>query len=126
MKKESESLEQARFFAWVKKNRSARPELHRVFAIPNGGYRTGVTAARMKMEGVEPGVPDIFCAIVRGSHHGLFIEMKRNSKSASTSDAQDRMISRLLDGGYAVAVCHGMQEAVERLIEYLDVESMKA
>ena len=119
MKKDSESLEQARFFAWIKKNRSVMPELHRVFAIPNGGYRTGTTAARMKMEGVEPGVPDIFCAVARGGLHGLFIEMKRNCKSASTSEAQDRMISRLLDGGYAVAVCRGVQEAVGCLVEYL-------
>lgn len=120
MKKDSESLEQARFFAWVKKNRSVCPELCCVFAIPNGGYRTGPAAARMKMEGVEPGVPDIFCAVSRTPYHGLFIEMKRNSKSASTSEAQDRMISRLLDGGYAVRVCHGMQEAVGCLVEYLD------
>ena len=32
----------------------------RIFAIPNGGARSIATAGRLKVEGVSPGVPDLF------------------------------------------------------------------
>jgi hypothetical protein len=108
--KTSESLEQARFFAWVKKHMAAYP----IFSIPNGGHRTATTAARMKMEGLVPGVPDIFVAVAPG----LFIEMK--AEGGRLSEAQKTMIGRLREQGYAVAVCEGCAEAQVALIEYLE------
>jgi hypothetical protein len=116
--KTSESLEQARFFAWVKKHMAQYP----IFSIPNGGHRTATTAARMKMEGLVPGVPDIFAAVPTlsdsGMVPGLFIEMK--SAGGKLSEAQKTMIERLREQGYAVAVCQGCAEAQVALIEYLE------
>ena len=111
--KTSESLEQAQFFAWVKKHMAQYP----IFSIPNGGYRTATAAARMKMEGLMPWVPDIFVAVVPG----LFIEMK--AQGGRLSEAQKTMIERLRGQGYAVAVCEGCEQAQVALVEYLEGRS---
>ena len=52
----SEHDEQYKLFLWTR----YRPELKWMFAIPNGGIRDRITAARMKQEGVKSGVWDIF------------------------------------------------------------------
>ncbi len=46
------------------------------FAIPNGHLRDPATAARLKREGVRPGVPDDFTPYARHGYHGLFTEFK--------------------------------------------------
>ena len=47
-----------------------------LIAIPNGGKRNAIVAAKMKAEGVVAGVPDLFFAHPSGEWHGLFLEMK--------------------------------------------------
>lgn len=54
------------WFAWV------LPDAV-VFAVPNGGKRDKVTAAKMKREGILPGAPDLI-VVWRGMV--LFIEVK--------------------------------------------------
>lgn len=93
------------------------PEWKLLFAIPNGGLRNKVVAAKLKAEGVMPGVPDLFFSKPCGEYHGLYIEMKR-PKGGRLSSVQDEMAELLMKQGYAVACCEGAQEAIETLAAY--------
>lgn len=90
-----------------------------LFAVPNGGKRDLRTAARLKAEGVRPGVPDLFLALPRGEASGLWIELKRRRGGAVSPD-QRAMIDRLRAAGYAVEVCAGADAAWATLCDYLD------
>jgi hypothetical protein len=67
---------------------------------------------------VVAGVPDLFLAIPNKDYHGLFIEMKRETKS-KVSDNQKEVIALLKSQGYAVEICYGFQEAVDCFNNYL-------
>ena len=112
----TESQEQQRL---VLKLRWLFPELV-FFAVPNGGARQKSEAARMKLEGVEKGIPDIFIAQPQGVYHGLFIELKKRVKS-KTSAEQNKKIEDLRAKGYAVFVCFGAEEALEVIKEYINI-----
>lgn len=81
-----------------------------IFAIPNGGKRGKAEAARLKAEGVTPGVPDLFIPDLR-----LFIEMKR-TQGGSVSADQKAVMARLEAAGYTCAVCKGKAAAQEVII----------
>ena len=89
-----------------------------LFAIPNGGERNIIVAARMKKEGVRAGVPDLFLAVPKGEFHGLFIEMKK-PKGGRVSKNQSSMIKLLAAQGYAAKVCCGWVEARVEIERYL-------
>lgn len=114
----SESREQQALFRWWDLYRSRYPAAV-LFAVPNGGARSAITGARLKAEGVLPGVPDVFLAYPAGGLHGLFIEMKRQ-KGGTTSTAQKIVGTLLSYSGYGVAVCHGWQEARDTVIRYME------
>lgn len=122
----SESDHQKAFFCWCALNRSRFPELEFAFAIPNGGKRDKITAARMKAEGARPGVPDIFLPVPRDNWRvrgvlirlaGLFIEMKVGKGTTSTDQLKYHQF--LLEGGYQVAVCYSWIEAAQAVEQYL-------
>ncbi len=125
----SESGEQTALFAWAALEGQNVPELKLMFAIPNGGKRDKITGARMKAEGVKPGVPDVFLPIPRGKWHGLFIELKRmgdkEAKRAkgTASGKQLEWKDSLQAQGYGVAICVGWQAATEVIKQYLTVSS---
>lgn len=89
-----------------------------LFAIPNGGERNVIVAARLKAEGVRAGVPDLFLACAHSTYHGLFIEMKK-PKGGRVSDNQKSFIELLKERGYATAVCRGWSEARSAIESYL-------
>lgn len=89
-----------------------------LFAIPNGGERNIIVAARMKAEGVRAGVPDMFLAYPTPFAHGLFIELKK-TKGGRVSDAQKSFISELTEQGYRATVCKGAEEAINEIKRYL-------
>lgn len=91
---------------------------HLLFAIPNGGQRNAVVAARMKAEGVLAGVPDLLLAAPSNGAHGLFIEMK-NGRAGRVSEEQGRMIAGLQAQGYRVEVCRSFEDFVETVRDYL-------
>lgn len=113
----SEHQEQVAFFQWVKIMTSSMPELGLMYAIPNGGHRHQTVAAKLKGEGVQPGVPDIHLPVARGGFHGLWIEMKAGRNT--TSLYQDEFIENLREQGHRVEVCYGAQAALEVVLEYL-------
>ena len=86
------------------------------FAIPNGGSRNKVEAARMQASGVKAGVPDLCIPVPSGQYHSLYIEMKYGKNK--TSPAQDAWIERLRKLGHKVCVCYGAGEAIDEIEKY--------
>lgn len=114
----TEHQEQVALFEWASWMEKQIPELHLMHAIPNGGKRDKVTAARLKAEGVKPGVPDICLPVPRGDKHGLYIEMKRR-KGGSVSADQLKWLDNLMRQGYECHVCRGCEEARSVILDYL-------
>lgn len=98
-----------------------------MFAIPNGGLRDKITAARLKAEGVREGVSDIFLPVARGHWHGLFIEMKkraiRDQREGRPTPAQVQFINNVRAEGFGASVCVGWEKAAQVLIQYLEWRS---
>lgn len=112
-----ETHEQQTLITWVDAFHPRESKL--LFAIPNGGSRHPAEAVRLRAEGVRPGVLDLFYMEARGKYHGLFIEMKRDSRKLSViSGGQKGFIERAKAGGYAVVVAWGSQQAREGLEWY--------
>lgn len=114
----SEHDEQVSLFQWAAMQHGKYPELALMFAVPNGGLRNATVAAKLKAEGVKPGVPDIFLPVARGGYHGLFIEMKR-IRGGKLSTEQALWITELLEQRYAVYKCEGWVKAKECIEQYL-------
>lgn len=90
---------------------------HIIFAIPNGGMRNIVVAAKMKAEGATAGVPDLFVPHPNGIYCGMFIEMK-NGKCGRLTANQKAMIERLTAKGYYCCVAHDIDEFIEETDKY--------
>ena len=105
MTKRSEHVEQREFVQWW---RRTYPD-HWIFAIPNGGWRTPATALKLKLEGVSPGVPDLFIPAIK-----LFIEMK--AEGGRLSEPQKVWIDYLVDRGYRVIIGYGFEDAREKVL----------
>lgn len=85
-----------------------------IFAIPNGGKRGKIEAARLKKEGVTPGIPDLFIPEWR-----LWIEMKR-VKGGRLSKEQKEQIKYLEGCGYSVIVGNGYLDALQKIEDFRD------
>ena len=118
-KYKSEHIEQVHLFSWIKRNAVKHPEMGLIFAVPNGGLRDKVTAAKMVAEGVNAGIPDIMIPIARDGYHGAFIELKSRRPGARLSKAQKDKMSRLTEQGYKCVVCSGSDEAITFIKQYL-------
>lgn len=99
----SEDMEQALFIQWM---RRVHPQ-HRVFAIPNGGWRSKASVMKLKATGVTAGVPDLMIPSLHA-----FIEMKR-TKGSQISVEQTDWLHYLQDVGYHATVCKGKDEAID-------------
>jgi len=112
----SESQEQQRL---VLKLRWFHPNLV-LFSIPNGGKRNRGEARKLVLEGVEPGIPDLFIAEPNDEYHGLFVEMKKVEKSKTNTSKEQLEKHKLLKSkGYCVAVCFGSEEAYDVILRYI-------
>lgn len=107
----SEHLEQAYFVSWFRKNYMPK---HRIFAIPNGGYRSKSAAMALKVEGVSPGVPDLFIPSLK-----IFIEMKRE-KGGTVSLEQKDWIAYLESVGYTCIIAYGFEDAKTKVFTFLN------
>lgn len=108
---------QAAFVTWCRLHEKKYPELKLAFAVPNGGHRHAATAARLKAEGVRPGVPDWCLPVARGGYIGLFVEFK--SSKGKPSPAQLEYIGLLKTAGHRVVVCNDFLVAAEVVKMYL-------
>lgn len=87
---------------------------HVLFSIPNEGKRALSTASRMKAEGLLAGAADLFLALPKKTHHGLFIEMKRHN--TFQTDKQKKFQYDVTKLGYLYYICKSFDE-FQRLIE---------
>jgi hypothetical protein len=106
----SEHLEQARVVSWF---RQTYPDTL-IFAIPNGGLRSKSQALKLKVEGVVPGIPDLFIPAWM-----TWVEMKKE-KGGVLSKEQQLMIKYLQSVNYCVIVGHGAEDAINQLTEKYD------
>jgi hypothetical protein len=88
-----------------------------LYAIPNGGSRHKLEAARLKREGVVAGIPDLFLSIPRKGFHGFYLEAK--IKGNTTSKEQKIMIEKLKEQGYKAIVFWSLDEFMKVVTEYL-------
>lgn len=116
----SEAEEQMTLFRWAAEMAVYKwPELNLLHHIANGGSRHKIEAARLKAQGVKPGIPDVFLPVPRKGYHGLYIEMKRQ-KGGTVSQDQKEMIEALQYQGYRVEVCKGFHAAANVIEEYME------
>lgn len=123
----SEHDEQVALIEWAKSQVSVYPELQLLYAIPNqGGSGRGaiIRGQKMRREGMKKGVPDLCLPISRGNFLTLYIEMKDVGKKGRLSDEQTRWISLLSEAGHNCQVCHGFEEAMHTLINYLRLDEI--
>lgn len=114
----SEHIEQMRLFTWAHYAQRIYPCLRTLYAIPNGGARHAAVAAKLKAEGVKPGVPDICLPVARGSYHGLYIELKRQ-RGTRPSPEQAFWLAGLAHAGYRAIWCRGWEAARDEILAYL-------
>jgi hypothetical protein len=99
------------------------PVLRWMHAIPNGGLRDPITAAKMKAEGVKKGICDVFLPYPCGDdygnfHSGLYVEMKKEI-GGKTSPKQEEFIEYAISVGYTVRIARGWREAANAIQMYL-------
>lgn len=90
----------------------------RLFAIPNGGQRHVIVAAKLKAEGVRKGAPDLMLPVPKNGYHGLFIELKKEKGRAT--EEQEEWLDYLNQQGYLAMLCRGADEAKIVIINYLE------
>jgi hypothetical protein len=126
----TEHDEQAVIFRWARLQEAVYPELRMLHAIPNGGKRDKAVAARLRDEGVKPGVPDICLPVPRGAYHALYIELKRRAikgiqRAGAPTDAQRAWQAELTIYGNKACICYGADEAIEAIKQYLSLPCRK-
>jgi hypothetical protein len=107
-----------------------------LFASWNGAHLAGDSTRRaikmrlMKMQGLRPGVPDLFLALPKRDRYslreynvwlfaGLFIELKR-TKGSTTSPEQHEYINLLRKQGYNCVIAYGADEAIRAIRGYVE------
>jgi hypothetical protein len=111
---------QRTFVAWCHKNEAAHPELQLLFAVPNGGARSPRTAAKLKLEGLRPGVPDMCLPVPSGNFAGLWLEFK--TPVGRVSPEQKAYIALLEKCCQRVVIVRSAQEAAAAIMGYLNAE----
>lgn len=106
----SEHAEQVTVINWF------RREYHDliIFAIPNGELRHPMVAARLKSEGVTPGIPDL-CIIKDDAV--IWVEMK--AQGGRLSNVQKEIHQKMRGLKHTVLVCYGFKDAIEQIKENL-------
>jgi hypothetical protein len=117
----SEHVEAVNFMRRVRAHGMRWPALQLLFAVPNGGDRHRIVAAKMKAEGVRAGVPDYLLLFPVEPYHGLAIELK--SLSGYASAEQKIWIERLRNNGYRAEICRGADAAWAVVCDYLGIPS---
>ena len=116
MKHEEDDIQSA-FFDYIRLAQHKHPDLALMFHPANGGKRDARVAARMKRQGVVPGVPDVIFPCANHKFFGLAIEFK--SRTGKLSENQAKYIDRLLLNGWSVHVCRDARAAVEIVKKYI-------
>jgi hypothetical protein len=113
----TEHAHQTALFCWIASIVGKYPEAKWIFAIPNGGNRDPVTAARLKAEGVKSGISDICLPFARQGYHGFYIEMKK--PKGKESPQQKEFGAFLAQENYLYAMCDTWEKARDAISWYL-------
>jgi hypothetical protein len=95
-----------------------------LFAIPNGAKLSGnqeqraISGRRLKLEGVVPGVADLFLMVPSGDYCGLFLEAK--TETGRQQDSQKEFEAAALSAGYGYAVFRSLGEFQYIVRSYLN------
>ncbi len=106
----TEHQEQVDFVKWF---RVAYPEVL-IFAIPNGGYRSRVTASRLKAEGVVKGIPDLYIPA-----WNLWVEMKRTKGGSVSADQKSMMEYLTKYCRHQTIVAKGSEDAKKQIAHFV-------
>ncbi len=128
----SEHHEQANFFDRVLFDYRHREDFiaKLLFSVPNGMWIGGnnpfALMAKLKAEGLQPGVSDILYLQPRGEYNCLAIEMKaldkRNSKDAVTPEQLEFIEAVNANGGIG-EICYGCDEALNIFNTYMQMDA---
>ena len=118
-KQQHESEIQQALFAWANLSSGKYPELRLLHAVPNGGRRDLITAARLKREGVLAGVSDIHLPIPRGKYHSLWLELKAGNNKPT--EKQKWWIEEMMKCGNYACVAYSLDEAIKIIEAYLSM-----
>lgn len=88
-----------------------------MYAVPNGGDRNPIVAARLKAEGVKSGVSDLCLPFARRGYHGFYIEMKK--PGGKESEKQKEFGAFLAKENYLYCVCDHWEIARDRISWYV-------
>lgn len=87
----------------------------RFFAVPNGGLRSGATAARLWQEGVSSGVPDLVIIDPPNTGKvGTVVEVK--TETGRVSPEQRQWLDAFSARGWEAKVVHGLDELLDALV----------
>ncbi|ADL03342.1 VRR-NUC domain-containing protein [Lacrimispora saccharolytica] len=118
-RKRSEATEQEHVVSWCSHREGMYPDLKWIHHCPNGGSRQKKEAARLKAQGVKPGVPDLHLPIPKGAYAGLYIEMKYDD--GTVEPPQKEWIRAMKAAGHFACVCYGYDYAVKVIEEYVSL-----
>lgn len=127
MANDNESRIQQEFISIIRQLSVAYPKLSLLFAIPNGHKRHPATTRKLKAEGVLAGIPDTFLPVPKIHNNtiikaGLFIEFK--SPAGKLSPTQSIIKEALIKNHYEYAVCRTSSEALDIVLDYLDIKGV--
>ena len=91
----------------------------RLFAVPNGGRRDAVTAAKLRAEGVVPGVSDLILLKSNHRYGALLIEMKTAKGRQSASQRWWQSVISENDE-YKYVVCRSFDDFMREVTDYLN------
>ena len=120
-RKNDESKIQQSFIRWFSLQYSKLDKL--LFAIPNGGKRSKITASIMKSEGQKRGVADLFLSIPKRTYsdieykNGLYIETK--TEDGTQSKEQKEFQKAVESQGYQYTICRSIEEFIKTINDYL-------
>ena len=89
-----------------------------LFAVPNGGQRNVIVAAKLKAEGVVAGVSDLLLFVPNRDYHALCIEMK--SAKGRQTENQKAWQKEVEKQGYKYVVCRSLDEFINIINDYLN------
>ncbi len=93
-----------------------------LFAVPNGGSRNAIEAAKLKREGVVAGVSDLILLKASGGLTALCIEIKTHDAKSKQTKLQKEWEDVVTEHGARYVVCRDVGEFIEVVTGYLKSE----
>ena len=108
---------QSAFVQWCRFQAIKDSRFNLLFAIPNQQGLGPRYLGKLKKEGYEAGVPDLFFSHPTYKYHGLYLEAK--SEAGRLSVEQGIWRRRLVSAGYLVEEFRSLDEGIKIVTEYL-------